>query len=321
MRPEDLSRTHWVIIGLLLGLVCSYMRLHIGPPDPSQTHTLANLERALLRSPSHGTDGKDYPWITDILVYPPQPLAADGNAASPPQELVLVTFRVRSAYDQKQWQSTSGAVHLREPINPVNRDSGGTGLTVRAYLDQVGEDTKRGRIYSYAWWAEPKWVYITWTAMSMLIVGGVWPLAQSLLIGAGFGRPSEERRPSLWQQWKAYRQESARRAMMARASSSDSALQKKPQTGSASLTTEEMDRLSAMEAGLQDFLATGRNAPEGEAEAAEAAPAIRPLTAGPSEAPKVEQTKEDKSYGGTFYPTVAHGKIKRPEDGGATKRD
>lgn len=311
MRAEDLSRTHWVIVGLLLGLVFSYVRLHIGQPDPTQTHTLANLERGLREPAIRGSDGEDYPWITNVLVYPPEPIAADGAVSESPQNLVLVTFDVQSAAD-KQWQWTPAAIHLREPLVPPTRRVSGTDLTVRAYLDALGEETGKGRVYRYAWWAEPKWVYITWTAMSMLLVGGVWPLALSLLIGAGFGQRSEERKPSLWQQWKAYRQDAARRA---RASAADPAAQKKPQAGSASLSTEEMDRLSAMEAGLHDFLATGSSTAADGDDTVNAAPAIRPLTAGPAEPPKADdQKKEDKSYGGTFYPTVAHARQKRPED-------
>jgi hypothetical protein len=84
-----------------------------------------------------------------------------------------------------------------------------------------------------------------------------------------------------------------------------------------------MDRLSAMEAGLHDFLTAGGNAPPTDANAADGAPVIRPLTAGPAEPPKApDQPKEDKSYGGTFYPTVAHGKHKKPEnDAGVPKGD
>ena len=314
MRAEDLSRTQWITIGLLLGLVCSYMRIHIGPPDPSQTHTLANLERGLLKPPTHGTDDKDYPWITNLLVYPPEPISAEGPASSMPQNLVLVTFNVRIPAD-KQWQWIPGAIHLREPIHPLDRRLAESDLTVRAYLDAVGETAGSGHVYRYAWWAEPKWVYITWTAMTMLMVGGVWPLGLSLLIGAGFGRRSEERKPSLWQQWKAYRQEAARRARASKASSADPSLPKTPQTASASLSPEEMDRLSAMEAGLHDFLASGTNSPQDEADVDPAMPVIRALTAGPAEPSKVDdQKQEDKSYGGTFYPTVAHGKRQTPQD-------
>ena len=318
MRAEDLSRTHWVIVGLLLGLVFSYVRLHIGQPDPSQTHSLANLEREFFKPPTHGTDDKDYPWVTNLLVYPPEPIPADGSASSSPQNLVLVTFDVRSAAE-KQWQWTPAAIHVREPLVAPTRRIGGADLTVRTYLDALGEETGKGRIYRYAWWAEPKWVYATWTAMSMLMVGGVWPMALSLLIGAGFGQRSDEKKPSLWQQWKAYRQDAARRA---RASAAYPAAQKKPQTGSASLSSEEMDRLSAMEAELHDFLATGSNTAAGGDDTVNDAPAIRPLTAGPIEPPKSDdQKKQDKSYGGTFYPTVAHGRQKRPEDNAAPKGD
>ncbi len=316
MRAEDLSRTHWVVVGLLLGLVFSYVRLHIGQPDPSQTHSLANLEREFFRPPTHGTDNKDYPWVTNVLVYPPEPIPTDGATSSAPQNLVLVTFTVRTPVE-KQWQWTPASIHVREPLSAPTRRVGGTDLTVRAYLDALGDETGKGRIYRYAWWAEPKWVYITWTAMSMLLVGGVWPLALSLLIGAGFGRRSDEKKPSLWQQWKAYRQDAARRA---RTSAAYPAAPKKPQTGSASLSSEEMDRLSAMEAELHDFLATGSSTADGADDTVNAAPAIRPLTAGPIEPPKADdQKKEDKSYGGTFYPTVAHGRQKRPEDNAAPK--
>ena len=310
MRPEDLSRTQWVIVGLLLGLLLSYIRLQIGQPDPSQTHTLANLERALLEPPTRGSDGRDYPWVTDLQVYPPQPIAKDGAASSASQNLVLLTFNVRTRAE-KQWQLIPAAIHLREPVKPSSRRVEGSEFTVRAYLDAVGAVAGSGNVYRYAWWAEPKWVYITWTAMTMLMVGGVWPLALSVLIGAGFGRRSEEGRLSLWQQWKAYRQDAGRRA---RASSSDSSQPKKTQNDAAGLTPEEMSRLSAMEAGLHDFVITGSKAAENNTEAAPAAPAIRVLTAGPVEMPHLDQKPDDRSYGGTFYPTVAHGKSKRPDE-------
>ena len=310
MRPEDLSRTQWVIVGLLLGLLLSYIRLQIGQPDPSQTHTLANLEVALLKPPTRGSDGRDYPWVTDLRVYPPEPIVKNGAASTVPENLVLLTFNVRTPA-AKQGQLIPAAIHLREPVNPSSRRVEGSDFTVRAYLDAVGAVTGSGKVYRYVWWAEPKWVYITWTAMTMLMVGGVWPLALSVLIGAGFGRRSEEGRLSLWQQWKAYRQEAGRRA---KASSSDSSQQKKTHSDAAGLTPQEMSRLNAMEAGLHDFLITGSGDAQNDTDAAPAAPAIRVLTAGPVDAPHLDQKPDDRSYGGTFYPTVAHGKSKRPED-------
>lgn len=318
MRAEDVSRTQWTIIGLLLGLAFAYMRIQIGQPDPPHAYGLSNLERELLKPAIRGSDGKDYPWITDLVVYPAETIPGDGAASSPPQRLVLVTFKVMTASD-KQWKPDPAAIQIREPMDSVRRRITGSDMTVRSYLDAVGEELGKGRVYTYAWWAEPKWVYVTWAAMSMLMVGGVWPLALNLLIGAGFGRRSDEKRPSLWQQWKAYRQDAARRA---RTAAANPAAQKKPTTGAASLSSEEMDRLSAMEAGLHDFLATGSSTADGGDDTVNAAPAIRPLTAGPIEPPKADdQKKEDKSYGGTFYPTVAHGKHKRPEDNADEPKD
>jgi hypothetical protein len=314
MRPEDLSRTHWIVIGLLLGLGLSFMRVYIGPPDPSQTHTLANLEKELLKDPTKGSDGKEYPWVTDLLVYPPQQLPPDTPGSSVRSNIVLVTFMARTPA-QKQWQWTPGAIHLREPVNPLNRRISGSDYTVPAYLDAVAAATNNSaRRYTYAWWSEPKWVYVTWTAMTTFLVGGIWPLMLALLIGAGFGRRSEERKPSLWARWKSYRQDAARRARAAGAAASDPAVQKKAAPASTSLSDDEMARLSTMEAELHDFLAQGSGEAKTDAGAAPAKPAIRELTAGPAEAPKVEQTQEEKSYGGDFYPTVAHGKRNKTED-------
>lgn len=313
MRAEDLSRTSWVVIGVLLGLALSFARVQIGPPSPSQTDTLAKVQRDLLKPPDEGADGKQYPWVSNLLVYPSQPIPADQRVPNGPTRMTLVTYKLRiSMPAQHAWQWVPGAMLLREPLEAPDRRLAAPDLTVRAYFDGVSEMVGH-KVYRYAWWGETRWVYLSWTVMTTVLVGGVWPVMLNLLIGAGLGRRSEEKKLSLWQRWKAYRQDQARRRRVA---SPDPAVASRQTTaGPVSLTTEEMNRLSAMEAGLRDFIASGQPVAEDEDDQMQAAPAIRPLTAGPVEAPQAEPEKKDeKAYGGTFYPTVAHARQKHADD-------
>ena len=70
MRIEDFKRWHWIVIGLVVGLVMAYMRTTLVTPDETSSYRrgISPFEFATnLRRP---VTGNGFPWVSDIVVYP-----------------------------------------------------------------------------------------------------------------------------------------------------------------------------------------------------------------------------------------------------------
>jgi hypothetical protein len=160
------------------------------------------------------------------------------------------------------------------------------------------------------WWLEPQWIYPLWTGSSLVLLGIAWPIVLDRLIRAGYGRRSDTPPVSLWQRLREAREERARRATSAAA---DPLTRNKPAADPRGLSAEELARLEAMEAGLRDFAVTSGTSPDDSGAPIEPTP-VRELRGGPLDTQTDEKPKEQKAYGGEFYPTVAHARRKPGED-------
>lgn len=305
-RIEDWSRTRWIIFSLVLGVVLSYARLSLGPPDPTQTSTLGKFEAKLLREPVVDADKREYAWAKDVYLYAPEDVPSPEGTGEK-RKLTLVTFRLLEVQNG-EFVYQPGAVRIQEPMDLSNSPLQSADGTARSYLEAASH--RMGRpVYHYVWWLEPRWVYPLWSGISLLLVGIAWPIVLDRLIAAGFGRRSDSLPPSLWQRWRQAQADAARRR---RSAANDPMLAKQQAANTKGLSSEEMARLEAMEEGLRGFTGAAAASPDDSGAPIEAP--VRQLGAGPLQSqPQPEAKKDDKDYGGEFYPTVAHAKRKADE--------
>lgn len=307
-RIEDWSRTRWVISSLLIGLAVAYVRMQAGLPDPDVNTTPAKLEERLLRQPILDADNNAYPWAKHVRLYPSTP-AMTREGIDPEKKLAIVTSLLLEVHGN-EFVYRPSATRFEEPMQAPTRRFAGEPMTTREYLDKVSAQAER-QVYAYTWWLEPQWVYLTSFAIPFLLIGVAWPIVLDRLIVAGYGRRSESLSPSLWARLRALREERARRGASA---ASDPMLKGKPTPAPTTMSEEDLARLAAMEEGLKGFVVS--QSPVAGEEAAPAPAPVRELNAQPLETQAgARKPEEEKSYGGEFYPTVAHAKRTPPPSG------
>ena len=303
MRVENLSWGHWLVIAIIVGALTAWMQCTIGAGNETQTGTQLELERLLLREPLKATNGKEYPYIIALVIYPKVQAGfaiptTDGTTIP---SKTLITFRVLgSSADRKGWEYKPSSILASVPYQPIVRRVDDPNLTAQSYFKTLAESAPWIR-FRYAWWAEPVWVYVLWISGSIVVIGIVWPTILRMLIKAGYGTREEKvSQPSLLSRMfggpKSHRPQTAPAA---------------PRPSPTQMSSEELARLDKMEQELQEFLKPTHRPEDDEDDALHKAPAIRELNATPVTTPTEEpKTQEQKDYAGEFYPTVAHGKKK-----------
>src|SRR4051812_30289908 len=71
MGIEDFKRWHWMLIGLVIGLLMAYMRTSMITPDEQTTYRRGISAAEFVTNLSRPKTGNGYQWLTDIVVYPP----------------------------------------------------------------------------------------------------------------------------------------------------------------------------------------------------------------------------------------------------------
>lgn len=316
MRFEDLRRGHWFIIALLAGAgIAALQDMTSGSNNFAQTHSQVELETRLTRPPLKSSDGIEYPWIRNITIYPP---ASSGFAVTQGTSQVVprksaITYQILSPVNKsKGWEYRDAVSLVDDPFRPGRRRAEDPTLTISSYIAAAAKN-RPWINYSYAWWLEARYLYPLWIGSAVLLLGIIWPTIQNRLINAGYGARSAEtpekpeKGSSLWHRLFARKNRQVLSGDLSSASS-------KPAPASA-LSEEDLARIAAMEANLQNYTPSDDREIGGEtAEPVAPPPGIRTLNSEPLEtAPPPEKPHEDQDYDGEFYPTVAHAKKKTSE--------
>lgn len=175
---QDLKRSHWMVIGLSLGLLLGAVRV-IWPIEPLGTNIKQDqFERFLVSQDPNGG-----PALTRMVIHP--------RAG---QDIVTAMVR-RDVLRGKINPRTSGGPLLavrflaERPYYPVDALDGEAAArdTVRDYLDHRA-NRATPISYGVAWWERP-WVIVGgWTLGATVVIGGAWPVVLGFLLGAGLSR-------------------------------------------------------------------------------------------------------------------------------------
>ena len=174
MSIDDFKWWHWIAISVVLGLTVGYLQTVVGF-NPLRAERRALDQRVFENELHKKVQGK--PTLKDIRLYPDGPL------------LLLKFQRLAPSSDgltfvYGEWQMTPPVPYRPRTDEPHDR---GPTYTVMNYLaDTARKDPSIS--YRYAWWATKPMTVLLWTAGSMVMIGGIWPVVVNLLIGAGFGR-------------------------------------------------------------------------------------------------------------------------------------
>jgi hypothetical protein len=271
MGIEDLKRWHWIVIGVVLGTVLAGARLMVQPDEMDSADTRISAETFAYGLGQSTGGSANLPLFRNITVYPTQ----NGLDYVTGEQLMPIP-------GTRKYQYKSVSFHGARPF----RAGGSSTPSVRDFIERT-QKARSGVSYTYAWWADPKFVWVTWIGGAVLVVGVIWPTLLNFMIGAGWGRHRKEKETFDLSRFKG---ESSKPA------------EKK------SVTQNDIDQLRALEAQLEEKLKP--SGPGGAAPAAqEREEAVRQLTGGPVETATATKEEEDRDYKGEFYPVARpHGK-------------
>jgi hypothetical protein len=272
----SLKHWHWVLIGLLVGLALGGAQTFWGPAYRDSTaRTLSQdlFEAALLgRSEEYSKLA-----LSDLLVHPPDNqghqwvtgrFVEDRFVVHPPTHYLHMegTFKYPAALPY-------------QPKRSLSNISGGP--SVREFLDTVARQ-RSGFDYRYAWYEQKNAVLASWTAGCVIIIGGIWPLALSLLtgerIGSGVG--------SIKIPWHL-----------------PPASKAEPLKATAASDPATVEKLETLIDDMQDQVTS---AAQDVADKPAAATVVRQLSGDQEPTVSAEAAPADKDYSGEFYPTEAH---------------
>ena len=272
MHIEDMKRWHWALIAVGIGLALSYAWSNVQWADQLPTMAQTDFERgvaAKFPQPGH---------ITNVIVLP----SAEKDFQA------VVCEQLRRTKDPKVMEFRPAL--FRAPAPFKSERGGQTYASISAYLGEVKSKANPELSYKYAWYRETWAVYLLWTSASMLLIGGVWPSAVSLMTGGGLGlrrEKSDEPEYDLSRYGKG-KPESKPGARV----------------GPSAAEMEEVRRLDEeLERQLAAGATSGAGVQGAEGIAGSDQP-IRKLDGGPLEAAGVQASDEEKEYGGEFYPVV-----------------
>lgn len=279
MRIEDFKRWHWVVIGLVVGAVMAYMRTSVVTPDETASYRrgISPFEFAtnLRRPPT----GNGFPWISDIVVYPPLQ-----NKNYVTAKMLEIQTDGRGIYRLVKFNAEIPfkVARFSEPKSST--------YSVRDFLnDEKSRDPNLK--YTFAWWELPTAAYALWIGGGLLVIGGIWPTLVNIMIGAGLGRKkSAEEEYDLDRFGKTPEPAAA-------------------PSGRPALTAEAAAKLQDYQQTLEQNLAGAGMAMTADAPvgtSAAASPEIKKLAAGPVEpaAAPVGESDDPKDYKGEYYPVA-----------------
>ncbi|HWB53473.1 MAG TPA: type II secretion system protein, partial [Tepidisphaeraceae bacterium] len=263
MQLARWHRWQWIIFGICCGLIVAYFYGQPSPPDNASRISLREFENNLFVEPL--SNGR--PMIPRIYVYPPH------------EGVYLLAFA--TAANDTRDKFYRQYIYAESPFTADD----GQYPTVIQYLQRVSANHPHIH-FTYVWWKEDRWRYLLLTAVFAFLIGGAWPSAIRLLVGAGLG-PAEPK----------YDLERF---------SHD--VDQRPTTPSP--TSEDIRRLEALTDQMErDVVPAGS--------AAAASSPVSPASVVPLDGQPLEQlppdAKEEKEYRGEFYPTA---RGNHPKEGG-----
>jgi hypothetical protein len=285
MGIENFKRWHWIIIGVVVGLVIAYVRLGLEPDYPRSVG-LQEFEREVSAFDLPG----DAPRLRQIVLHPP----VEGVYK---KDVQIVTF-LRAQYnnDRKGWVYQPSAMKVELPFSRNGQvEYGGS---FQSYMDEVAKGEPKVR-FRYAWWEAPNAQFGLWTAGCVVIIGGVWPTIVNVLIGAGLGRPPKKEADYDLERFGKYKEEQAAAAA--------------PKTMSAA----EQEQLARVTSTLEKELApSGNRMNLGVDPTLHPEQPVKKLDAKALEIAAIEKEEEDKEYKGEYYPVARQGGHHDKKDGG-----
>ena len=172
MHLEDLKRWQWCVIGLMTGLLVSWILVSLPPGALPRNIGAGDFEAALAQM---STDGQNP--LKNLTVHP---RVGDTQALTGER---LSTIGGNST----DYVPFSLVIHL--PYSSV--DLGMTYPTLQARLADAARQNPAIH-YHYAWWWTPAGTFVLWTEAGLLLIGGIWPSVIRFLVGAGYGRKRED---------------------------------------------------------------------------------------------------------------------------------
>jgi len=284
MGLDELKRWHWIVIGVLVGLVLSLTRTSMEPPHGARSTKSPQFEADLVTPPLKSGDAS----VKDLIVYPPI------------EKVYPVEFKLRTpSKDGRGWVYTQWYLDAETPYKAtIDRPSNpGPDETILTHLKRLQGKYSFVK-YQYAWWYEPQAVYVLWTTGAVVAIGGVWPTILNLMIGAGFGPKKKEKDDYDLERFGKSGDEESK------------PIEKKE------ATAEDHAKLAALQANMEKNLdGFGEGTPGAPgAQSAGQSTEVRKLDGGPVEAANIEKEADDKEYAGEFYPTARVKKQDDPED-------
>jgi hypothetical protein len=292
MQIEDLKRWHWIVAGIVVGLVLAYVWQGVEPPSVRNTSAAEFLHDVTQTDPK-----TKRPILQDIVVRPPEPNFDERNGG----KVNVVTYRKWMRDRKTDERALVDRQFIADiPFVPPGQRAGEVdpNSTITGYLTEL-KKTPRGAHVSFnnGWWTTKPATYAIWTLGSVAVIGGLWPIVLGGLIGAGYGGRREA---------KADAYDLSR---FGQGSTPEPAKPAPPKVSAA-----EQQRLREMteqlETRLGGFGQVGPAQPAGATEAKADAPGIRKLDGGPLElAPAMAKQDEDEiEVKGEYYPVLIHHK-------------
>jgi len=274
MNVQDFKRWHWIAVSVVVGLLLSYVWSSVEWDENLPTIGQRDFESGLVTQfPQAGH-------LERVTVMPPE----EGKYK-------IVAEQVRNT-------KTAGVIELRPVAYMADtpykagawRGNDESYPNVMEYLKSTKAQNAEVD-YKFAWWRQKWATYLLWTGASVLLIGGVWPVVVSLMVGAGFGLKREDEGP----EYDLARFKAEQEAKGAH---------HEP-------TPAELAHLRELEDELDKKLAAQRAGlpmPEDEPEPAQG---TKKLDGGPLEAAKIQQQNEEHDYKGEFYPVDRHAPKKK----------
>jgi len=203
MQFAALSRWHWIVIAVLIGLVIGLVR----SADDGDLHGINVNGYGLILADQQQFENsliQDYEGtrlFSDPVIYPHR----STDAAGKPTLVYIVAGRYWDGHPREKNGKTVAEWLPRcfiatTPYKPRVGLSDGSGKVIQEFptvIEFMGALRNRyGVSCRYAWWA----VYPAWTSLGIctVLIGGVWPIVINLLTWGRFTRPPEAKALSLW---------------------------------------------------------------------------------------------------------------------------
>jgi hypothetical protein len=287
MRIDQFKRWHWVILGVVLGLVISFWRGTFRSDAPLEERTTldpSEFERMLVAKPHQGK-----PLLKNIQVH----AMRDGSYWLTAQQLLG-----DKSPGSAEATYVPVRIHAPTPYVPAGSPAAKPDprFTVIDYLEMV--QAKHTSVdFSTRWWDREPLRSLLHAAVGAALLGGLVPFLMPLLTGGIRSDHSEREEYDL------------SRFGRGKPQPSTVVLRRGP-------TEQDIQKLRQVEAELERNLASGGAAlnstvslpASGAANPSTSQQSVRPLTAGPLESATTpeDKHKEQKHYAGEYYPTETH---------------